>query len=881
MPGRLWRRLRALLRRGELDRELDEELRYHLEREAELHAAGGMGPEEARRAALRDFGDSGGVTQSREQCREARGVRPVEDLRQDIVFGLRVLRRNPVFSLVAVATLALGVGANTALFSITNAVVFRPLPFAEAERLLTLWECSAKSEAARVIVSPANYLDWREQTRSFEEMGAYTEDFYNISEDDSRPERVAAANATPSLFRALGVRPVLGRTFLPEEGLSEAGRAVLLSHGLWRRRFGGDPSVVGKTVRLNGPEYTVVGVLPPDFIISARRYEVYRAMGLSDTQRVNRRGRYLMGIARLRPGVTAEQARAEMNAVGARLTAQYPDENAGRGATVYPLTALITGGARTALLMLLGAVGFTLLIACANVANLLLGQAASRRKEMAVRAALGAGRLRLVRQMLTESLTLSLAGGVAGLLLAKWGVGLLVSISPASLPRAEEAGLDMRVLGFTLLVSTLTGLAFGLVPALRASKVELTDALKAGSRPAGGGRRSLARGVLVAAEVALSLVLLVGAGLLVKSFIRLTEVELGFDPGRVVAADISLPYRYNSGEKRVEFYRQLLTRVEALPGVSSAAVSQSVPLSGEEHGAQFRVGGREPAPDGSDRYGSIYHRVSADYFKTFGVRLLRGRGLNERDTAGAPAVALINETLARRVFPGEDPLGKQLVLSGTPERPREIVGVVSDTRYVTPDRAPSPEIYVSYLDDPYHHMSLAVRAGGDPAALTGAVREELSALDREVPLANVKEMGQYVSDSLSPQRFSALLLAVFACAALGLAALGVYGVISNSVARRTHELGIRIALGARGADVLRLVVVQGMRPVLLGLGAGLAGASALTRVLESLLYGVSAFDPSVFAFVSLLLAAVALVACYLPARRAAMRVDPMNALRHE
>src|SRR5215207_6705897 len=877
MPGRLWRRLRALLNKGELDRELDAELRYHMERQVAEHVAGGMTQEEARLAALRDLG---GVTRAKEECREARGVRPVEDLRQDIVFGLRVLRRNPVFSLVAVVTLALGIGANTALFSITNAVVFRPLPFPEPERLLTLWETSAKSETARLIVSPANYFDWREQARSFEEMGAYTEDFYNISEDDTRPERVAGANATPSLFRALGVRPLLGRVFGPEDERPGAEGVVLLSHGLWQRRFGGDPNVVGKSVKLNGPAYTVVGVLPPDFIISPRRYELYRPISFSDSQRVNRRGRYLTVLARLRSGVTAEQARAEMNAVGSRLAAQYPEENVGRSATIDPLDKTITWNTRTALLTLLGAVGFVLLIACANVANLLLGQAAGRRKEMAVRAALGAGRLRLVRQMLTESLTLSLLGGLAGLLLAKWGVGLLVSLSPASLPRAEGAGLDLRVLGFALSVSALTGLAFGLVPALQASKVELTDALKS-VRSTGGGRRSLARGALVAAEAALSLVLLVGAGLLVKSFVRLTGVELGFDPTHVVAADISLPYRYNTQEKRAEFYRQLLTRVESLPGVSSAAVSQSVPLSGEEHGAQFMVVGREPAPDGSDRHGSIFHRVSEGYFKTLGVRLLRGRNLNERDTAGAPGVALINESLARRVFPGEDPLGKQIVLAAddTP-RPREIVGVVSDTRYVTPNLEPYSEIYVSYLAEPWFHMSLVVRVAGDPAASVDGMREGLSALDKEVPLANVKEMEEYVHDSLSPQRFSALLLTLFAVAALGLAALGVYGVISNSVARRTHEIGIRLALGARRGDVLRLVVGQGMRPVLLGLGAGLAGALALTRVLESLLYGVSAFDPSVFAGVSLLLAATALVACYLPARRAT-RVDPMRALRHE
>ena len=874
---RLWRRLRALLNRGELDRQLDEELRYHLEREAETHRAAGMSHEEARRAALREFG---GVAQSIERCREARGVRPFEDLRQDLVHGLRVLRRNPGFSLVAVLTLALGIGANTALFSITNAVVFRPLPYPEPERLVTVWECSAKSEESRVIVSPANYLDWRERARSFEETGAYTEDFYNLSEDGTRPERVAGANVTPSLFRALNARPFLGRLFAPEEAVPGSPSAVLLSYGLWQRRFGGDPSVVGKTVKLNGPAYTVVGVLPPDFIISPRRYEIYRAMSFDDSQKANRRGRYLTVLARLRPGVTPGQARAEMNALGARLAAQYPEENAGRGATVVPLDRTITWDTRTALLTLLGAVGFVLLIACANVANLLLGQAAGRRREMAVRAALGAGRLRLVRQMLTESLALSLVGGLAGLLLAKWGVGLLVSLSPASLPRAEEAGLDARVLAFTLLVSLLTGVGFGLVPALQASKVELTDALKSGAGSPGDRRRGLARGALVAAEVALSLILLVGAGLLVKSFVRLTEVELGFDPAHVVAADISLPYRYNTPQKRVAFYRQLLARAESLPGVSAAAVAQSVPLSGEEHGAQFKVVGREAGPDGAGRYGSIYHRVSAGYLKTFGVRLLKGRGLDERDAAGAPPVALVNETLARRVFPGEDPLGKQIVLTSGPERPREIVGVVSDTRYVTPNLEPVSEIYVSYLDDSWHHMSLAVRATGDPAALVKGIREQAAAIDKDIPLANVKEMDEYVHDSFSPQRFSALLLTLFAAAALGLAALGVYGVISNTVARRTHEIGIRVALGARGRDVVRLVVGQGMWPVLLGLAAGLAGAFALTRLMESLLYGVSAFDAPVFAGVSLLLAAAALLACYLPARRAT-RVDPMAALRHE
>jgi putative ABC transport system permease protein len=803
----------------------------------------------------------------------------METFFRDIRYGARSLRKRPGFTLVAVLTLALGIGANTAIFSITDAVVLRPLPYREPERLVTVWESSARSDESRVVVSPANYLDWREQSRAFEEMGAYSEDFFNVSEDKAYPERVAGARATPSMFRALGAEPILGRGFLPEDVQPGREGVVLLSYGLWQRRFGADARVVGKTIKVNGADTTVVGVLPRDFIISPRRCELYAPLTLNGEQGANRRGRYLVVIARLRPGVTVEQARAEMKAVGGRLAEQYPDENAGRSATVVSMGRMITWESRTALLVLLGAVSFILLIACVNVANLLLGRAAARRKEMVVRAALGAGRLRLVRQLLTESFILSLAGGLLGLLLAKWGTGLLVSFSPSNIPRVEQAGLDTRVLGFTLLISTLTGLAFGLVPALQTSKVSLNEGLKEGAKATAGTRRSFTRGALVVAEVALSLVLLVGAGLLIKSFQRLSEVDLGFDPQRVVAADISLPYKYDTMPERAEFFRQLLTRVEALPGVSSAAVSQSVPLSGEEQGIQFNVGGSQ-SPRAEDRHGAIYHRVSPQYLNVMGIRLLKGRGLTEHDTAGAPGVALINEVMARKYFAGEDPIGKQITLDRTPARALEIVGVVADLRYVTPDTEPFPEIYVSYLDDPWYHMSLAVRASGDPTRLVSAVRAEVLEMDRDVPLANVKTMEQYVADSVSPRRFSALLLALFACAALALAALGVYGVINVSVAQRTREIGIRIALGARGADVMCMVVRQGMGLTLAGVLLGLAASLALTRVMEGLLYGVSATDPLTFAGVSLLLTLVALLACLLPARRAT-KVDPGVALRYE
>jgi predicted permease len=801
----------------------------------------------------------------------------MKTLWQDLKFGARSLRKNRGFTLVAVLTLALGIGVNTAIFSVTDAVVLRPLPYSEPDRLVTVWESSARSDDVRLIVSPANYLDWRARSRVFEQMGAYTEDFFNLSEDASYPERVAAARVTPSLFQTLRAEPLLGRAFTPED--EAAGHVVLLSCGLWQRRFGSDPQVVGKNIRVNGVDSQVVGVLPRDFIISPRPYDIYTPLTFNDEQRADRRERYLVVVARLRPGVTTEQAHSEMKSVAGRLAEEYPDENAGRSAAVVPMDRMIMWESRTALLVLLGAVSFVLLIACVNVANLLLGRAAARRKEMAVRAALGAGRLRLARQLLTESVMLALAGGLLGLLFAKWGTGLLVSLSPANIPRVEQAGLNARVLGFTLLTSALAGLAFGLVPALQASKVDLNDALKGGAKATAGARRSFTRGALVVAEVALSLVLLVGAGLLIKSFIRLTEVNLGFDPQRVVAADISLPDAYDAPSKRAEFFRQLMTRVEALPGVSSVAVSQSVPLSGEEQGAQFMIAGRQPQ-HGGEKHGAIYHRVSSQYLDVMGIRLLKGRGLTERDTAGAPGVAMINEAAARKYFPGEEPIGKQIILDRTPPRAFEIVGVVADLRYVTPALEPFPEVYVSYLDDPWYHMSLAVRAPGDPTRLVAAVRAEVAATDKDVPLANVKTMEQYVADSFSPQRFTAWLLVLFACAALALAALGVYGVIAGSVAQRTHEIGIRIALGAQGGDVLRMVILRGMTLTLTGVLLGLAASLALTRLMSGLLYEVSAIDPLTFAGVSLLLTLVALLACLVPARRAT-KVDPLVALRYE
>jgi putative ABC transport system permease protein len=809
---------------------------------------------------------------------------------QDLRYGARTLRKRPAFTVVAVLALALGIGANTAIFSVVNTLLLSPLPFRDSERLVMLWEANLPRDVHQNVISSANFLDWREQSTSFEEMAAFYDARLNLT-GGGDPLEVPSQITTENLFSLLGVEPMLGRNFTREDVAPDAPTVVILGYGLWQSRFGGDPGVVGRTITLNGESATVVGVLPAGFqwfikkgSLTDKPAELWTPFGFTEQNRV-RRGRFMSAVARLKPGVTPGQAQAEMTTIAARLEQQYASFNKGWAVEVVPLREQFVGDVRPALLVLLGAVGFVLLIACANVANLLLARAASRHKEVAIRTALGAGRLRIVRQLLTESLLIALSGGAIGLLLAMWGVDLLVASTPVDIPRLREVGLDWRVLSFTLFVSVLTGIVFGLAPALQASKIELNEVLKEGGRGSTEGiMRNRVRSFLVVSEVALSLVLLVGAGLLIKSFMRLREVDPGFDAKNLLTTSLT-PSRakYPDAERQNNFYREVLGRIQSLPGVDAAGYVDPLPLSGNSSSVTFTVEGQEVAP--GRLFSSNRRMISPDYFRAMRIPLLEGRAFNEHDTKDSPLVLIVNETFARRFFPGADPIGKRVLIGASPENPNppphEIVGVVGDVHHEGLDTEAGPEYYVSYNQTPLRHGSLVVRTTrGDQSGMAASLRSAIKQVDQEQYIPRIEPMEQLLAESFARRRFNMLLLAVFAFVALLLAAVGIYGVMSYSVTRRTHEIGIRIALGAQAGDVVRMVVRQGMTLVLVGLLLGLTGAFAVTRIMASLLFGVSPTDALTFIAVSVLLAGIALLACLIPARRAT-RVDPMVALREQ
>ncbi|HKY05902.1 MAG TPA: ABC transporter permease, partial [Blastocatellia bacterium] len=763
-------------------------------------------------------------------------------LMQDVKYGARMLAKRPGFTAVALVTLALGIGANTAIFSVVNAVLLRPLPLKDPDRLVMVVETNLSKGWDQFSVSPLNFTDWRDQNQVFEQIVASRNWAFNLT-GNGDPERVRGTRVSAGLLEMVGATPAQGRLFTAEEDQPGRGNVVLISHGLWQRRFGSNPDIIGQTLTLNSQSYTVIGIMPKDYSFPGRS-EIWAPMAFSQSEQASRGGHFISVFARLKDNVTIEQARTEMQSLAGRLEEQYPDTNKGWSANVISLMDQVVGDIRPALMVLLGAVAFVLLIACANVANLLLARSASRYKEIAIRTALGASRFQLVRQLLTESLLLSVLGGGLGLLLAFWGVDFLVSISPENIPRVREIGLDRQVFIFTALLSVLTGVFFGVVPAIQGSKPDLTEALKEGGRGSTGGRHR-ARSVLVVSEVALALVLLIGAGLMIKSFTRLQRIDPGFNPVNVMTMSVSLPSsKYREPHQQTGFYNQLIERVRSLPGVESAAASTSIPIGGSDYIYGFLIEGGTVSPQ--DAPSANYYSITPDYFKAMGIPLKRGRNFTDADLANTTLVAIINETFAKRYFPDEDPIGKRIHITNGPQAFREIVGIVGDVRHYSLDQESTAQMYEPYAQKPFTSMALAIRTTQDPTSLISAVRSQVLAVDRDQPVSNVKTLEQLVSESIAQPRLSMLLLTIFAVVAMVLAAVGLYGVMSYSVTQRTNEIGIRMALGARRTDVLRLVVGQGMMLAVIGVGIGLAASFVLTRFLATLLYTVSATDPLTF-----------------------------------
>jgi predicted permease len=889
-------RLRGLIGDRKAEREFDDEIRAHLESLTERYVRQGMTAAEAASAARRQFGNA---TLLKETHRDMRGIRFIETLFQDLRYGLRVLGKNPGITFVAVLTLALGIGANTAIFSVVNAVLLRPLPYRDHDRLVLVtyyrgitsgqsWgtDFLAWRDQGTTFTDGADFLTWHDQAKAFEQIAAYRTGAgsYRRTIDltgNGEPERLAVGLVSADLFATLGIAPALGRPFTPAEDRMGGEPVVILSDNLWRRRFGGDPQVIGRALVLGGQSRTVVGVMPPGFHFPGES-DLWLPLTLNVTQESRRgQGIAINVIARLKPGVTQEAARADLSVILNQQRQAFPDEYSDVQVRVIGLNEWLVGKVRWALLVLFGAVVFVLLIACVNVANLLLARAAARQKEMVIRTAVGAGRLRLVRQLLTESLLLSVVGGAAGLLVAMWGVKLLVAVSPAGIARIQESNVDGHVLGFACLVVVLTGLIAGIIPALQASKTDVNETLKAQSGAMGAqwkhGSELRTLPVLMIAELALALVLLVGAGLMIKSFLRLLAVPKGFNPDGVLTLGL-LPNRIKyplRSPQRNAYYQEVLARVQALPGVESAGLTGFLPLTGPT----VSIG----------QFNANLNHVTPSYFQTMGIEMRAGRAFVAQDSNKAAQVAIINETAALLLFQNKDPIGQRLIIMPDPTT---IVGVAGDTRHFGLDQDVHVEVYFPnlqpFVDEVNYvtYSTLAVRVAAAQnssiglSSLSAAIRNQVRAIDPSEPVSQIVTMDERLSNSVAQRRFQMLLLAVFASVALVIAMVGIYGVISYAVSQRTHEIGIRMALGAQAGDVLRMVIWRGMSLALIGVALGLAAALALTRVLKNLLFEVSATDPATFALIALLLIVVALIASYIPARRAT-KIDPLQALRHE
>ncbi|HZS05564.1 MAG TPA: ABC transporter permease [Blastocatellia bacterium] len=805
-------------------------------------------------------------------------------LLQDLRYGFRTLLGKPGFAAVAVLALALGIGANTAVFSIINAILLKPIALPDLDRIVVLWEKLPSQGVERNEASVANYLDWRAQQSSFEQLAIYTWWGANLTGVEP-PERVRGFRVSANLFEAIGVKPALGRGFLPDEDQPGKDSVAILSYGLWQRRFGGDPNLIGRSVTLNSVARTVVGVLPKDLNFP-RGGEVLVPLAITPELARSRNSHGYLTVARLKPGVTVAQAQSDLDAIARRLEQQYPDTNTGRGVLVTPILTDTVRSYKKATLVMMGAVGFVLLIACANVANLMLARAAGRTREIAVRLALGASRWRIIRQLLTESVILAFAGGALGILLALWGVEGLKAAMPDDaqlmMPGFNQLGINPRVLVFTVVVSLLTGVLFGLAPAWQASRPDLNETLKeGGGRSSAGAGRHRLRSLLVVSEVALSLVLLVGAGLLVKSFMLILKANPGFNPDNVLTMGLTLPAaKYKEDAQRRDFYQELVRRVGALPEVEAAGAVSHLPLGGSNSSSSFIIEGVPEPPPGQE-FGGRYRVCTPDYFRTMGIAVIKGRSFTGADRADSPPVIIVNETLAKKFWPNGDAVGKRMRFTGPPDRNpwMEVVGVVADVRHEM-DLAVTTDYYLPHAQDVWATMFLVVRTGTEPMALASAIRHEVQAIDRDQPVWEVNTMAQVRDRSIMHYRFSGVILGIFGVFALVLAATGIYGVMSYSVSQRTHEIGVRRALGAQSHDVMKLVVGHGLRLTLVGVATGLAGASLLTRAMATMLFGVSPTDWLTFTSIALLLTIVAMLACFIPARRA-MKVDPMVALRYE
>ena len=872
----LLRRWRALTHKDELDHELDEEMRFHLERDIEQNLKHGMTPADARNAALRSFG---GVAQSKEECRSARGVGLVDNIVRDFLYSVRVLSKSYAFTIVVILTLALGIGANTAIFSFANGILLRPLPYPQSDRLAVLDETSRKEGGDTIGVSYPNFLDWREQNTVFEGIATHFGTSRFAITAGGSPSEIRGSRVTHGLFEVLRVSPILGRTFTESEDRPDEDAVVIIGHDLWQRSFGGNPEVIGQKVIISSRPRTIVGVMPRGFRFPEVS-ELWVPLAVTD-KIYTRTDHGLETIARLKDGMTIAQAQTEMNNIAARIQEQNPVTNEGLGVKVTSLHENLSGSYREGLLILLGVVGCVLLVACVNVANLMLARATARQKEFALRAALGASRWRIMRQLLLESLLLAIAGGALGFVLSLWALHLLLRAIPGDLPVWMNFSLDLRVLGFTLAITLLTGLVFGAVPALQTARVDLNDTLKEGGR-GNSGARNRARSLLVVSEIAMSLVLLVGAGLMIQSFLRLRQVNIGLNPKNVLTATLLLPRaKYTDEAQRAVFFKQLIERVRNLPGVEVASATGTLPLGGNNWGRSLTVEGYPVMSVGQAP--SVQHTVvTPGYFRTMGITLLAGRDFNDADTNDSPNATIIDERIARQYWPNQSPLGKR-VRFGPPEDNEPwftIVGVVSAVRHQRVQEDTRMSVYLPHQKIPISGMSLVARTSVNPHEFIGAVRREVAQLDPNLPVSEVATMNEVVAEAIWQPRLYALLFAVFAGGALLLALIGIYGVMAFLVQTRTHEIGVRMALGATARDVFRLIVGRGMKLTALGVVIGVAGAVALTRLMHSLLFNTSATDPFTFILISLLLSVAAFLACYLPARRAA-RVDPLVALRYE